>query len=90
MDLPLISSRSFNASYIVFDLVLLCIWILILIAFYPVTKRGVYFSLIGLFGYYAIDYGIYYALQGTRKFDSKHFDPAVLLLWICAVTGALL
>ncbi|KAJ3451608.1 hypothetical protein M0812_03359 [Anaeramoeba flamelloides] len=76
--------RTFDADYIYFDILFLCIWILFLIA--RKKKLALLWSLIGLIVYYIVDYGIWYSWQGTRR-TNCFVNPALLMFWVSSTPG---
>ena len=78
-----IASRSMNFLYIYLDIGFLC-----LLAGLLIWQKKYQALLVGLFGgilYFAVDYGIFYALLGTRQVSGA--DPAWFLLWLSMSYG---
>jgi len=81
--MEVIPARLFNSLYIYIDIV----WLLVIFAILMFTKR--YMALIaGIVGgiiYFAVDYGIFYLLLGTREVTGA--NTALLLLWLSMSYG---
>ena len=81
--MDILVERSFNSLYIYLDIVFLVIFSIILL------WRKRYLALIvGALGgiiYFAVDYGIFYQLLGTRQVTGA--DPLWLLLWLSISYG---
>ncbi|KAJ6234311.1 hypothetical protein M0813_04114 [Anaeramoeba flamelloides] len=76
--------RTFDADYIYFDILFLCVWILFLII--RKKKLALLWSFIGLIVYYIVDYGIWYSWQGTRR-TNCFVNPALLMFWVSSTPG---
>ncbi len=76
-------ARTFNSLYIILDIA----WLLILTGILLVFKRrmAVVVGLIGGVLYFLVDYGIFYALLGTRQIQGA--DPFWFLLWLSMSYG---
>ena len=81
--MEIIPARIFNSLYIYIDIV----WLIILLVILLITKR--YMALIvGLIGgiiYFAVDYGIFYLLLGTREVTGA--STLMVLLWLSISYG---
>ena len=81
--MEIIPARIFNSLYIYIDI----IWLIILLVILLMTKK--YMALIvGIIGgiiYFAVDYGIFYILLGTREVTGA--NTVLLLLWLSISYG---
>jgi hypothetical protein len=78
-----IVARSFNSLYIFFDIAWLVLFTLILL-----FSRRYLAIIVGLAGcaiYFAVDYGIFYHMLGTREVTGA--DPFWILLWLSTSYG---
>jgi hypothetical protein len=76
-------ARTFNALYIILDIA----WLLILAGTLFVFKRRLAF-IVGIIGgvlYFVVDYGIFFALLGTRQITGA--NPFWFLLWLSMSYG---
>ena len=81
--MEVIPARIFNSLYIYIDI----LWLMILLVILLLTKRylAVIVGLIGGIIYFAVDYGIFYMLLGTREVTGA--NTALLLLWLSISYG---
>jgi hypothetical protein len=81
--MEVIPARLFNSLYIYIDIV----WLLVIFAILMFTKRymAVIVGVIGSIIYFAVDYGIFYLLLGTREVTEA--NTAILLLWLSISYG---
>ena len=81
--MEIIPSRIFNSLYIYIDIV----WLIVILVILILTKR--YMALIvGIIGgiiYFAVDYGIFYMLLGTREVIGA--NTLLILLWLSISYG---
>ena len=81
--MEIIPSRIFNSLYIYIDIV----WLIVILVILILTKR--YIALIvGIIGgiiYFAVDYGIFYMLLGTREVIGA--NTLLILLWLSISYG---
>jgi len=83
VNMEIIPSRIFNYLYIYIDI----IWLLIVLVILLMTKK--YMALIiGIIGgiiYFAVDYGVFYLLLGTREVSGG--NTMLVLLWLSISYG---
>lgn len=81
--MEVIPARLFNSLYIYIDI----IWLLVIFVILMATKRymAVIVGIIGSIIYFAVDYGIFYLLLGTREVTGA--NTALLLLWLSISYG---
>jgi hypothetical protein len=81
--MEVIPARVFNSLYIYIDI----LWLVIILAILVLTRRYMA-AIVGMIGgiiYFAVDYGIFYLLLGTREVTGA--DTALLLLWLSISYG---
>lgn len=81
--MEVIPARVFNSLYIYIDIV----WLLVIFAVLMITKRYMA-AIVGIAGgiiYFAVDYGIFYLVLGTREVTGA--STAWLLLWLSISYG---
>lgn len=81
--MDIVAARSFNYLYIYLDILWLAVYALMLLRFkrYPAVLAGLAGGVI----YFAVDYGIFYALLHTRVITGA--DPFWFLLWLSMSYG---
>lgn len=81
--MEVIPARTFNSLYIYIDIA----WLLAIFAILMITKKYMA-AIVGIVGgiiYFAVDYGIFYMLLGTREVTGA--NTALLLLWLSMSYG---
>lgn len=81
--MEIVAARTLNYLYVYLDIVWLIVYALVLI-----LNRRYLALIVGLLGgllYFAVDYGIFYALLGTRAVTGA--DPFWFLLWLSISYG---
>ena len=81
--MEVIPARLFNSLYIYIDI----IWLLVIFVILMVTRRymAVIVGIVGSIIYFAVDYGIFYLLLGTREVNGA--NTILLLLWLSISYG---
>ena len=83
VNMEIIPSRIFNSLYIYIDIV----WLIVILVILILTKRymALIVGIIGSIIYFAVDYGIFYMLLGTREVIGA--NTLLILLWLSISYG---
>jgi hypothetical protein len=83
VNMEIIPARIFNSLYIYIDIV----WLVVIFVILTLTKRylAIIVGIIGGIIYFAVDYGIFYLLLGTREVTGA--STLLILIWLSISYG---